>query len=166
MTEASKPTLPAFDPAELRESNLTNYPAKYRAANRTRYYRRLGDHAGLKNFGVNLIRIIPGGQSAFRHAHSRQDEFGSRPKRESRSKLSVVPANAGPITPGSLGRRCLPPSALDRSRGLGPGVRPRRRDNYADLASAPSIIAIAFCTPYTATNEPKRGPFSWPSRTW
>ena len=75
MTEASKPTLPAFDPAELRESNLTNYPAKYRAANQTHYYRRLGDHAGLKNFGVNLIRIIPGGQSAFRHAHSRQDEF-------------------------------------------------------------------------------------------
>ena len=63
MTEQSEPRLPAFDPAELRESNLTSYPAKYRAANQTRYYRRLGDHAGLKNFGVNLIRIIPGGQS-------------------------------------------------------------------------------------------------------
>ena len=33
-------------------------------------------------------------------------------------------------------------------------------DSYADLASAPSIIATAFVTPYTATNEPKRGPFS------
>ncbi len=30
---------------------------------------------GLKNFGVNLTRIVPGGQSSYRHAHSRQDEF-------------------------------------------------------------------------------------------
>jgi uncharacterized cupin superfamily protein len=75
MSEQPGLKLPAFDPAELRESNLTGYPAKYRAANQTRYYRRLGDHAGLKNFGVNLTRIIPGGQSSFRHAHSRQDEF-------------------------------------------------------------------------------------------
>src|SRR5664280_1322759 len=37
---------------------------------------------------------------------------------------------------------------------------------YADRASAPSIIATALATPYTATKEPKRGPFSWPSSTW
>src|SRR5215467_4322953 len=36
---------------------------------------------------------------------------------------------------------------------------------YADLANAPSIISIVFPSPYTATNEPKRGPFSWPSNT-
>jgi hypothetical protein len=36
---------------------------------------------------------------------------------------------------------------------------------YADLANAPSIISIVFPSPYTATNEPKRGPFSWPSKT-
>ena len=33
-------------------------------------------------------------------------------------------------------------------------------------ASAPSIISIVLPSPYTATNEPKRGPFSWPSSTW
>ena len=38
--------------------------------------------------------------------------------------------------------------------------------NYAERASAPSIMSTVFCTPYTATNEPKRGPFSWPSSTW
>ena len=32
--------------------------------------------------------------------------------------------------------------------------------DYPDRASAPSIIATAFARPYTATNEPKRGPFS------
>lgn len=75
MTEETKPRVPAFDPAVVSENNFTSYPALHRAANQTRYNRRLGDHAGLRNFGVNLTRIIPGGQSSYRHAHSRQDEF-------------------------------------------------------------------------------------------
>jgi uncharacterized cupin superfamily protein len=29
----------------------------------------------LKNYGVNFIRVQPGGQSSARHAHSKQDEF-------------------------------------------------------------------------------------------
>ena len=37
--------------------------------------RPLGDLFGLKNFGVNLTRLAPGGWSALRHAHARQDEF-------------------------------------------------------------------------------------------
>lgn len=65
----------AFDPMALPESNATGYPEPYRAANQRRWNRRLGDHAGLTNFGVNLTRIVPGGQSSHRHAHSRQDEF-------------------------------------------------------------------------------------------
>jgi uncharacterized cupin superfamily protein len=75
MTEEATLQLPAFDPATVSESNFTSYPEPHRAVNSTRYNRRLADHAGLKNFGVNLTRIIPGGQSSFRHAHSRQDEF-------------------------------------------------------------------------------------------
>jgi uncharacterized cupin superfamily protein len=75
MTETSQPKPPAFDPGTVAESNFTSYPAPHRAANQMRYNRRLGDHAGLKNFGVNLTRIVPGGQSSYRHAHTRQDEF-------------------------------------------------------------------------------------------
>lgn len=37
--------------------------------------RMLGDLFGLTNFGVNLTRLTPGGQSALRHAHGKQDEF-------------------------------------------------------------------------------------------
>jgi len=44
-------------------------------AQRTSWNRQLGDHAKLSNFGVNLTRIVPGGQSSHRHAHTRQDEF-------------------------------------------------------------------------------------------
>jgi uncharacterized cupin superfamily protein len=64
-----------FDPLTLPESNATSYPEQYRAANQQRWNRRLGDHVQLVNFGANLTRIVPGGQSSYRHAHSRQDEF-------------------------------------------------------------------------------------------
>jgi uncharacterized cupin superfamily protein len=64
-----------FDPLAISESNATSYPEPYRADARKRWHRRLGDAAGLTNFGVNLTRIAPGGQSSHRHAHSRQDEF-------------------------------------------------------------------------------------------
>ncbi|TXH25067.1 MAG: cupin domain-containing protein, partial [Elusimicrobia bacterium] len=37
--------------------------------------RPLGDLFGLTNFGVNLTTIVPGGVSALRHTHSKQDEF-------------------------------------------------------------------------------------------
>ena len=70
-----KPRPPAFDPADVPESNATTYPEPLRAANLERFNRRLGNHAGLKNFGVNLTRIAPGGQSSYRHKHSTQDEF-------------------------------------------------------------------------------------------
>jgi uncharacterized cupin superfamily protein len=67
--------LPAFVPHDVAESNVTGYPEPFRAENQRRYNRRLGNHAGLRNFGVVLTRIVPGGQSSHRHAHTRQDEF-------------------------------------------------------------------------------------------
>jgi uncharacterized cupin superfamily protein len=69
------PEKSGFNPLELPESNATGYPEPYRTANGERWNRRLAVHAGLRNFGVNLTRIVPGGQSSCRHAHSRQDEF-------------------------------------------------------------------------------------------
>jgi uncharacterized cupin superfamily protein len=42
---------------------------------RNREKRALGDHFNLKNFGVNLTRLHPGGESALLHRHSKQDEF-------------------------------------------------------------------------------------------
>jgi uncharacterized cupin superfamily protein len=71
----SKLRPPAFDPAEVAETNATSYPEKFRHINSQRWNRRLGDHAGLTNFGVNLTRLVPGAQSSARHAHARQDEF-------------------------------------------------------------------------------------------
>jgi uncharacterized cupin superfamily protein len=51
------------------------YPEPFASRMAGREKRPLGDLFGLANFGVNLTRIRPGGSSALRHAHSRQDEF-------------------------------------------------------------------------------------------
>jgi uncharacterized cupin superfamily protein len=58
-----RPTSPPFPPAMVARV----------AAGRDK--RVLGDLFGLTNFGVNLTRLAPGGQSALRHAHGKQDEF-------------------------------------------------------------------------------------------
>jgi uncharacterized cupin superfamily protein len=71
----TQPKPPAFDPRDVPESNATGYPEPFRSAALKRFNRRLGQHAGLKSYGVNLTRIAPGGQSSQRHAHSSQDEF-------------------------------------------------------------------------------------------
>ena len=71
----SKLKAPAFDPKELPEQSTTGYPEPYKTRVAGRYRRRLGDAAGLKNFGVNLTRLEPGAESSMRHWHSKQDEF-------------------------------------------------------------------------------------------
>ena len=53
----------------------SNYPEPFYSRMLHREKRPLGDLFGLRNFGVNLTRIAPGGESALLHRHSRQDEF-------------------------------------------------------------------------------------------
>jgi uncharacterized cupin superfamily protein len=53
----------------------TNYPEPFASRMAGRDKRPLGDLFGLTNFGVNLTRLKPGGASALRHAHTKQDEF-------------------------------------------------------------------------------------------
>jgi len=71
----AKPLPPAFDPKDLPEQSTTGYPEPYKARVAGRNKRRLGDAAGLANFGVNLTRLDPGAESSMRHWHSKQDEF-------------------------------------------------------------------------------------------
>jgi len=60
--------------AQLR-SRPSSYPAQFQPVVKGREKRPLGDHFGLKNFGVNVTRLAPGAASALRHAHTKQDEF-------------------------------------------------------------------------------------------
>jgi uncharacterized cupin superfamily protein len=53
----------------------SNYPEPFFSRMSRREKRTLGDLFGLKNFGVNLTKLAPGGESALLHRHSKQDEF-------------------------------------------------------------------------------------------
>ena len=57
------------------ENTGTNYPEPYKSRVAGRAKKRLGDAAGLSNFGVNLVTLAPGTESSMRHWHARQDEF-------------------------------------------------------------------------------------------
>ncbi len=53
----------------------SNYPEPFSTRMGKREKRPLGDLFGLRNFGVNLTRLAPGGESALLHRHTKQDEF-------------------------------------------------------------------------------------------
>ena len=67
--------LPALDPATVPEHRGSGYPEPFRARMGDRAKRKLGDACGLTRFGVNLVTLGPGGQSALRHWHTLEDEF-------------------------------------------------------------------------------------------
>jgi uncharacterized cupin superfamily protein len=64
-----------IDPAQLPEIIGTLYPPPFDKPCRARGRRKLGDAAGLTQFGVNLLRLPPGAWSSQRHWHMEQDEF-------------------------------------------------------------------------------------------
>ena len=51
------------------------YPEPFASLVQGRVKHPLGELFGLANFGVNLVRLAPGGISALRHTHAKQDEF-------------------------------------------------------------------------------------------
>jgi uncharacterized cupin superfamily protein len=74
MSDSRKPiAVPAATVAP--RTKPSNYPEPFFSRMAKREKRQLGDVFGLKNFGVNLTRLMPGGESALLHRHSKQDEF-------------------------------------------------------------------------------------------
>ena len=67
--------MPKIDMANAPESRGSRYPQAYAAPCEARAWRRLGDAAGLKQFGVNLLTLEPGVWSSQRHWHALEDEF-------------------------------------------------------------------------------------------
>lgn len=67
------PAIASRDVAPAKVQSILPAPLASRFSGRER--RRLGEHFGLANFGVNLTRLSPNAISAFRHAHKTQDEF-------------------------------------------------------------------------------------------
>jgi uncharacterized cupin superfamily protein len=67
--------MPKIDIAAVRERHGVGYPSPFDLPCAGRIRQRLADAGGLADFGVNLIRLPPGGWSSQRHWHSDEDEF-------------------------------------------------------------------------------------------
>lgn len=67
--------MPKIDIAALEPRTGSDYPAPFDEPVRDRMRRKLGDAAGLTQFGVNLQTLPPGVWSSQRHWHSKEDEF-------------------------------------------------------------------------------------------
>ena len=67
--------MPKIDLAAVPERKGTGYPPQFNAMSADRVRQRLGDAGGLRDFGINLMRLPPGTWSAQRHWHTHEDEF-------------------------------------------------------------------------------------------
>ncbi|MBD2456761.1 cupin domain-containing protein [Nostoc sp. FACHB-87] len=64
-----------INPDNVPSRTTSIYPEKFQHIVAGRVKKALGNAAGLKNYGVNLVTLAPGSRSALRHWHTRQDEF-------------------------------------------------------------------------------------------
>jgi uncharacterized cupin superfamily protein len=62
-----------IDQAPVKTGSI--YPAPYADQMAGRSSRRLGELAGLSQFGVNIVTLLPGAVASLRHWHLREDEF-------------------------------------------------------------------------------------------
>ena len=67
--------MPKIDVSTVPARQGSGYPPPFDAPCAARTRKRMGDAGGLHDFGVNLMRLPPGGWSSQRHWHSHEDEF-------------------------------------------------------------------------------------------
>ena len=67
--------MPRIDVTTVPARQGSGYPKPFDAPCSARTRRRLGEAGGLRDFGVNLMTLPPGGWSSQRHWHSDEDEF-------------------------------------------------------------------------------------------
>jgi uncharacterized cupin superfamily protein len=67
--------MPKLDIAAVPVIQGVGYPAPFAEACAHRLRQRLGNAGGLKDFGVNLMRLPPGEWSSQRHWHTHEDEL-------------------------------------------------------------------------------------------
>ena len=67
--------MPKVDQLVAPDGSGARYPAPFDQPCKNRAWRRLGEAAGLTQFGVNLLRLAAGVWSSQRHWHSHEDEF-------------------------------------------------------------------------------------------
>ncbi|MCC5972120.1 MAG: cupin domain-containing protein [Pararhodobacter sp.] len=67
--------MPRLEITKAPVTSGSGYPEPYRSQMAGRSARRLGDLAGLTQFGVNIVMLEPGAPASLRHWHLKEDEF-------------------------------------------------------------------------------------------
>ena len=67
--------MPKLDLAATPFATGSSYPDPFNEICLGSRWQKLGDAAGLTDFGVNLVRLAPGKWSSQRHWHTAEDEF-------------------------------------------------------------------------------------------
>ena len=109
-------------------AKASNYPEPFFSRMGKRQKRPLGDLFALKNFGVNLTRLLPGGESALLHRHNKQDEL-----------VYILEGNPTLVT--DAGEELLRPDCARDSR------RQAARTNWSTAPTATSSISRSAIAP-------------------
>ena len=146
----------------------TLYPSPYDVPCRPRERTKLGDAAGLKQFGVNLLRLPPGAWSSQRHWHTGGDEFiyvlsGEVVLATDGEEEVLRAGDSAGFRAGDTNGHCLQNRSGDDARVLEIGTRvPGETAYYSDIdmvAQAEgnrTVYARRDGTPYPETG--RRGP--------
>jgi uncharacterized cupin superfamily protein len=104
--------MPKIDIDGLKSDSASGYPAPFREIVLGRSRKRLGNAAGLTQFGVNLTTLKPGSASAQRHWHAAEDEFiymlaGEVVLCEDGGEVVLRPGDAAGFKAGVANGHCL-----------------------------------------------------------
>jgi uncharacterized cupin superfamily protein len=131
--------MPKIDIDNLSSDAATGYPEPFRQIVLGRSRKRLGNAAGLTQFGVNLTTLKPGSASAQRHWHAAEDEFvymlaGEVVLCEDGGEVLLRPGDAAGFKAGVANGHCLINKSNRDALYLEIGTRAvRERAEYPDI---------------------------------
>jgi uncharacterized cupin superfamily protein len=131
--------MPKIDIANLETDSKTGYPEPFRQIVLGRVRKRLGNAAGLTQFGVNLTTLKSGAASAQRHWHAAEDEFvyllaGEVVLCEDGGEVVMGPGDAAGFKAGVANGHCLINRSENDAIYLEVGTRAaRERAEYPDI---------------------------------
>ena len=104
--------MPKIDIAKIPSQQIASYPKEFAPVISGREKQKIGDAAGLTQFGVNITRIKAGAASALRHWHEQEDEFiymldGELILQENDGETVLRPGDAAGFKAGSGVAHCL-----------------------------------------------------------
>ncbi|MFL6834893.1 MAG: cupin domain-containing protein, partial [Xanthobacteraceae bacterium] len=104
--------MPRIDIGKVPALHIASYPKEFAEVISGREKQRIGDAAGLTQFGVNITRIKADSASALRHWHEQEDEFiyvlqGELILRENDGETVLKPGDAAGFKAGSGIAHCL-----------------------------------------------------------